>query len=130
MIEFSNSEDQNLWSCLEDFDFSEHTDVSKLRIELYLSVIKSIGYCGRCSHFNKIDSKCNLLGILTSSYDRCSDFSQAETEEENAFDVMSEEFRREQENLSNFGKIRKYQRMPKKPHKEDKPEKKEKDESI
>jgi hypothetical protein len=118
MIEFNNQEDQNIWSCLEDFDFSEHQDVSKLRIELYLSIMKSIGTCGSCVNFNKGESFCNFLQTATSSVERCSDFVPVEHEAESAFEIMSEEFRREQENLSSFSKIRKYQRMPRKPHKE------------
>jgi hypothetical protein len=120
MIEFNNQEDQNIWSCLEDFDFSEYPDVSKLRIELYLSIMKSIGTCSRCVNFDKSASFCRLLSFSTASFERCSDFSPVEQEDEGAFEIMSEEFRREQENLNNFSRIRKYQRMPRKPHKEEK----------
>lgn len=121
MIEFNNQEDKNIWSCLEDFPFDEYPDVSKLRIELYLSIMKSIGTCGRCVHFNKGESFCNLLSFGTAAFERCSDFTPVEDEDGTAFDIMSEEFRREQENLSSFAKIRKYQRQPRKPHKEEKP---------
>jgi hypothetical protein len=130
MVEFNNNEDQNIWSCLEDFEFSDNQDVSKLRVELYLALIKSIGCCGSCVNFSKADSFCSLLLFNTSSYERCSDFERVEEETDSAFDIMSEEFRREQENLSSFTKIRKYQRMPHRPHKEDKAETKEKNEGV
>ena len=120
MLDFSNMEDQNIWSCLEDFPFNDHSDISKLRIDLYLAIMKSIGTCGRCSSFNKQDSFCNALKIHTGVTERCSDFTPVEHEDESAFDIMSEAFRREQENLNSFSKIRKYARMPKKPHKEEK----------
>jgi hypothetical protein len=121
MIEFNNQEDKNIWSCLEDFDFNEHPDVSKLRIELYLSLIKSIGTCGQCVYYKKDESFCSLLSTKTAAFERCSDFTPVEHEDESAFEIMSEEFRREQENLNSFSKIRKYQRQPRKPHKEEKP---------
>ncbi len=127
MIEFSNQSDMNVWSVLEDFDFDEYPDICKLRVELYLAIIKSIGYCGSCTYYNKQGSHCSLLDTKLSSYERCSNFNKVEQETESAFDVMSEEFRREQENLSSFAKIRKYQRRPNiirkddpKPIKEDK----------
>ena|SRR5882724_5979111 len=125
MLEFNNIEDQNIWSCLEDFPLNDYPDLTKLRIELYLSLIKSIGYCGRCEWFNKSESYCNLLHFKTAAHERCSDFEAVENEDENAFDIMSEKFRKEQENLNNFSKIRKYQRMPRKPHKEEKAKEKE-----
>jgi hypothetical protein len=120
MIEFNNSEDQGVWACLEDFDFNNYPDYSKLRIELYLALIKSIGYCGSCTAFTKQTGYCSTLKIFTNAFERCSDFDAVEEESESAFDIMSEEFRREQENLNNFAKIRKYQRRPSIIRKDDK----------
>ena len=130
MVEFNNNEDQNIWSCLEDFDFSGNADVSKLRIDLYLALIKAIGSCGSCVNFNKADSFCNFLKFKTSSYERCSDFERIEEETDSAFDIMAEEFTRDQENLKSFSKIRKYQRRPNVIRTDDKNGTKEKHEGI
>ena len=47
-----------------------------------------------------------------SPYERCSNFESVPNEDESAFDIMSEDFRREQQNLNNFARIRKYSRRP------------------
>lgn len=112
MIEFNNDEDRNLWSSLEDFKFEDFSNISNLRIELYLALIKSMGYCGKCKYYNKQSNFCSLLETKLSPYERCSNFESVPNEDESAFDIMSEDFRREQQNLNNFARIRKYSRRP------------------
>jgi hypothetical protein len=129
MTEFCNPEDQKIFECLDNFDFSGVPGAQGLKNELYLALVRALGYCSHCTAYARGTSRCSTLGVLTGGFERCSDFEPNETEEESAFAIMSKDFREEQERRLDLARIRKYHKMPRKPHKEVRP-KRVKDESI
>lgn len=120
MPNFHNDEDKKIWSAIESFQFDKAKNLSALRRELYEEIIKKVGYCKDCNFFSKENNICTLLKIKTGNTDRCGDFDGVETEEGEAFEIMTESFTEQQKLMTEATKINKYThwsssaKMPKK----------------
>lgn len=119
MIDFDslNEEDKKIWKSLESFEFQNATDeddLSKLRFDLFKSILHSIGKCSRCTAYIPDKSFCSVLKTSTGRNERCSDFEAVEEEEETAFDIMTEEYQEKERIKFTEPNILKYKRNKKK----------------